>query len=184
MGIESATDLVEAAISDEKLLEGYRDGDLHSFAQLYSRYARPLYLYLRAMIRDSNEAEDAAQEIFIRLLDQDRSVTCGSVRTYLYAMARHLVVDRARRQTVRARTATCMLLVSRPNARDRNADLEDAVSQALLSLPEEQREVIILKIYANMTFAEIAALGDQSPGTVMSRYRYGLEKLARTLKKE
>ena len=57
------------------------------------------------------------------------------------------------------------------------------VGAAVLELPEDQRETVILKIYAGLTFAEIAELGGVSLATAASRYRYALEKLAESLKR-
>lgn len=107
---------------------------------------------------------------------------------YLYRAARNEALSRIRKQGVRNRAAA-ERQAAPPIVRGADGDLEAAeeaqrVSKALLGLPVEQREVVVLKIYQDMTFREIARIVGISNNTAASRYRYGLAKLKETLKED
>ena len=76
------------------------------------------------------------------------------------------------------------LLAARPSEGSAGSGAAESVSEALRALPGEQREAVLLKVYAGFTFAEISRLTALPVGTVMSRYRYALEKLGALLKQE
>jgi RNA polymerase sigma-70 factor (ECF subfamily) len=176
-----SADLSGPARSDEDLLARYQGGDLDSFGELYRRHSRPLFLYLRVLTGDSAVAEDAVHEAFMRLLDRVSTTAIDCFRTYLYAAARHIVIDHGRRSEKRKSSEPLVVLRTAGPGAERG--LAEDVSRAIASLPGDQREVVVLKVYADLTFAEIAQLTSQPPGTVMSRYRYALGKLARMLGK-
>jgi RNA polymerase sigma-70 factor, ECF subfamily len=146
-------------------------------ADLYARHAAGLYAYARAILGDPGRAEDAVQEAFARLLEQgvDR---ISSVAAFLYAVVRNGAIDEKRRASTRARSLP-YFAVATPDPAER--ELRERASAGLAALPEEQREVLVLKLYSGKTFAEIADLTGTSLDTAHSRYRYGLEKLGRLL---
>ena len=166
---------------DGDLLSHYREGDLEAAAALYDRHCRGLYLYARSLTGDAARAEDAAQEAFVRLLERDARRPPDSVQAFLYAVVRNLVRDDLRKAAVR-RKADPAMFERRPGPWPGPCS-EEEVGSAVLALPEDQRETVVLKVYAGLTFAEIAELGGVSLATAASRYRYALEKLAESLKR-
>jgi RNA polymerase sigma-70 factor, ECF subfamily len=172
----------EIRVDDGEFLSRYREGDLASAAALYDRHCRGLYLYARSLTGDASRSEDIAHEAFVRLLDRDPRRPPESVQAFLYAVVRNLVRDDLRKAAVR-RKKDPILFERRPGAWP-GPPSDEAVASALLELPEEQREIVVLKVFAGMTFAKIAEIGGIPPATAASRYRYALEKLAELLGKE
>ena len=169
-------------LDDGLLLSRYREGDLDAAAALYDRHCRGLYLYARSLTGDAARSEDVAHEAFVRLLERDPLRPPDSVQAFLYAIVRNLIRDDLRKIAVRRKTDP--LLLERRAGTWQGPCSEEEVVAAVQDLPSEQREVVVLKIYAGLTFAEIAEVGGLSLATAASRYRYALEKLAETLSKE
>jgi RNA polymerase sigma-70 factor (ECF subfamily) len=144
-------------------------------AALYRRHAGPLVFYAQSLSRDRALAEDVVQEAFLRMLDRDPA-RIESVKAFLYATVRHLVIDERRRDAARAQQPPA--LASRPSCTPVCEATLESISSALGGLPPEQREVVVLKTYAGMTLAEAARLTGVSEATATSRYRYAIEKLA------
>jgi len=156
-------------VTDAELLARYRAGNVEAFRELYQRYARALLFYARG-------DEDAVQEAFVRLLDRHDPAVSASAQAFLYTTVRNLVLDEKRKAAVRRRAVPALVRV------EPDVDPE-AVSAALDRLPDDQREAVVLKTYAGLTFEEIAKVAGAPAPTVMSRYRYALEKLASLLRK-
>jgi RNA polymerase sigma-70 factor (ECF subfamily) len=141
--------------------------------ELYRLKASELLLYGRAMGLSHGEAEDVLQETFIALLalkTTPANAVGYSVRTY-----RNRALNYRRslwRRLTRELESTRWF-----EAREIHVQGEEAAIRCLQTLPPEQREVIVLKIWHRHTFEEIAEILDLSPNTAAGRYRYGLQKL-------
>ncbi|HLK60974.1 MAG TPA: RNA polymerase sigma factor, partial [Chthonomonadaceae bacterium] len=146
-------------------------GDLEVVALLYDHYAAALYRVLTAILGTTADAEDALQEVFVRLA-QGRANRVQNLRPYLFAAARHEACNILRRK----RRERPLEEAERP-APPVDTTQAGEMQRLLLRLPLEQREVIAMKVYEEMTFAEIATIVKASPNTVASRYRYGIERL-------
>jgi len=146
--------------------------------QLYDAKAAELLLYGRALGLGESEAEDVLQETFVALLKQEKRPE--NPEHYCVRAYRNRVLNFKRglwRRVARELESARWF----ESAEVKN-DLEEAAQRALARLPVEQREVIVLKIWHEMTYDEIAATLDLSPNTVAGRYRYGMEKLKGILK--
>jgi len=176
---------LDRPVTDLELLQRYRSGDREAVGLFYRRYCRPLYLYACSLTRDPLRAEDVVQQAFVRLLELNPAAI-GRVRGLLYVIARNLIRDEQRRESASRKYYPLLETDPPAGAGDPSvgADRLEALSRALHRLPEEQREVVILKIHGDLTFAEIAETVGIPEPTAKARYRYALEKLGGLVEKE
>ncbi|HVF84487.1 MAG TPA: RNA polymerase sigma factor [Abditibacteriaceae bacterium] len=169
-------ELAEQQLVERQLVQRASEGEPDALAKLYDLYAPGLHRVLLAILSSPEDAEDALQETFVKLLD-GRMSRARDARAYLFSSARHIAFDILRR---RKREQNGVEEIAEPTTSDANHDLPEL----LCHLPVEQREVIALKVFQEMTFAEIAVIVQARPNTVASRYRYGIEKLRQWLREE
>jgi RNA polymerase sigma-70 factor, ECF subfamily len=143
----------------------------------YEKHGAALAAYACSFGLDSASAEDVVQHVFLNLLrgfgDELRSPVA-----YFYSAVRNGAINfhRARRRETSLPEGEEWLVSS---GKSREEIL--AVQQALQHLPEEQREVVFLRIWSGLTFQEIADVTEQPLNTVASRFRYALDKLRERL---
>jgi RNA polymerase sigma-70 factor (ECF subfamily) len=184
--------------SDESLMLRYRDGDVRAFEVLVSRHRKPIYNFILRFVRDQEHAEDVMQETFLRLIKSaDGYERQAKFTTWLYTIARNLCVDASRRAKHRkaasldapssadedAAPLIEMMADGQANV-DRkaiNRELAIRMRKAIDALPEEQREIFILREVSDLQFNEIAVIIGCPENTVKSRMRYALEKLREAL---
>jgi len=154
-------------------------GDRDQIEALHREHAAALERYVVRLVGDPQRAADIVQETLLRAWQRDvRDDDRGSVRAWLYTVARHLVVDEAR--SARARHE---LAAADPGPAEAEPDRVDALFDALLvgdalaSLTAEHRAVVVRAYYLRLSVAEIADALDLPPGTVKSRLHYGLRAL-------
>jgi RNA polymerase sigma-70 factor, ECF subfamily len=146
--------------------------------RLYDRKAAQMLLYGRALGLSHSEAEDVLQETFIALLKLAEAPAAPD--NYAFRAMRNRALNY--RRSLWRRVAREFESV-RWFERDLDeTPAEKAAIRCLEKLPPEQREVIVLKIWSEYTFEQIAGLLELSPNTVAGRYRYGLEKLRACMK--
>ena len=156
--------------------------------EVYREHVPPLFRFLFRLTGHEADARDLLQEIFIRLAKSPRLLDgVDAPRSYLFRMAHRLVIDRSRREKARQyyddRAWRERDAVSHPTLPDDDiAWIQKTLSSSLEALPPEQKAVVILKVWEEMTFAEIAAVLDISANTAASRYRYALDKLRTELR--
>jgi RNA polymerase sigma-70 factor, ECF subfamily len=170
-----------AAESDGILLERIGRGDQDAFEQLYRRFARPVLGMALRQLGDTGRAEDAAQETFAAVWRSARSYRAerGSASAWLYAVARHAIIDRARQR--REHVAEIPEEASDeagPAEKAEDSWLSWRVHTALEHLPERERVVIELAYWSGLSQTEIASYLDVPLGTVKTRTRTGLARLA------
>jgi RNA polymerase sigma-70 factor, ECF subfamily len=136
-----------------------------------------LLLFARRWTNCRAEAEDIVQEAFVRFWRRQDSV---QNRALLYATVRSTALDRLRSAERRARRETVAALESEPHFEPQFTTADEGqqmLAAAVERLPNEQREVVILKIWNELTFAEIGHVLEISQNTAASRYRYALAAL-------
>lgn len=145
---------------------------------LFRQYAGQLFGYALSLSRRDADAEEAVQDVFTCLV-RDPQLLAGvrNLKAYLYRAVRNRCLNRA---TVRNRELSLEETVwDFPSGEAAYEQI--AIASAVDALPEEQREVVILKIHQGFTFREIAVLLDISQNTAASRYRYAIDRLRRHL---
>ena len=169
--------------SDRELLHR---GDTRAWEMLWDRWSDRLFGYLVTMLVSRDAAEDALQETFLRLAE-NRLILADAREPLAYAF--HITATAARRlgrrggqtQTWSEEKEECLLVSKQEDALDLDADLLEALSEALFALHPDQREVVVLRVWEDRSFAEIAQILDLSPNTVASRWRYALQHLKASL---
>jgi len=145
----------------------------HDARELYERHGRKLLAYACALLRDPSAAEDVLHQVFLNVL-RGRAAIDGEPARYLFRAVRNTALNHIRGQSREVELAAAGIWLESP---DGSTETSLALQSALGTLPAEQREVVVLKIWGQLTFEEAAAVVGVSPNTVASRYRYGLEKL-------
>ena len=151
---------------------------------IWDRYAARLHVYLIGLLHSGHDAEDVLQDVLVKIAGQrDRLRTVENLQAYFFAMARNEALSLLRRRARRNKPLHPDDLWLVP-ANDRSADEDTTreVRRVLGALPEKQRAVVMLKIYQEMTFQEIADAFGISVNTAASRYRYATDKLRGLLK--
>ena len=176
-------------LEDKILLMRFKFGSQDALARIYEKHKNYLLRLSAALLRDTNTAEDVVHDVFVRFAQsQDKIKLAGSLKSYLATCvinhARNVSRAKRVRETVPLDDCCC------DAADEKNTDhwiilSEEArrISGALAQLPDEQREAVVLHLYGEMKFAEIARLQAISINTIQSRYRYGLEALRSILYK-
>jgi RNA polymerase sigma-70 factor (ECF subfamily) len=153
-------------ISDEALMLEFQGGSRPAFEQLYARYRGPLYGYFRRRLNGDQRAEDLTQETFLAVIRAAAHYQARAlVRTYLFAIAMNLLA--AERRT-RFRDSPA----GEPSPEATTCDRPEAavwVRQALEKLDESEREILMLREYEQLSYAEIADLLKLPVNTVRSR---------------
>jgi RNA polymerase sigma-70 factor (ECF subfamily) len=150
--------------------------------RLYDGHAQSLFAFLLNFTRDEADTRDLLQDIFVKLAREPKLLAgVRDERAFLIRLAHNAAIDLMRRRGARDRTkenfaAEIVSPFAPANAPDEKFFREE-LAAALAGLPEEQRAVVHLKLWEELTFEEIAAALDISPNTAASRYRYGLDKL-------
>jgi RNA polymerase sigma-70 factor, ECF subfamily len=182
--------------TDEELLALYAGGEAEAFGVLLERYRAPMFNFVARNAGDFPRAEDLTQEVFLRAIQRaDQFRGESKVSTWLYRIARNLCIDHRRRMRHRGHASLDApspgdgpslgeRLPGDTRGADRElvgGDLRARILAALEALPEDQREVFLLRQFENMAFAEIAEVVGTSENTVKSRMRYALLRLREAL---
>ncbi|MFL6537886.1 MAG: RNA polymerase sigma factor [Chthoniobacterales bacterium] len=147
----------------------------------FSEAAPGLVLFARQFVQSIADAEDIVQDAFVKFWRKQHSI---ENRALLFAAVRSIALDAIRRDARRARRELAASAeseqISAPQFETEN-DEQRALSVAVDRLPPDQREVLVMKIWNDLTFAEIAGALGISQNTAASRYRYALTSLKKSL---
>ncbi|MBV9195355.1 MAG: sigma-70 family RNA polymerase sigma factor [Solirubrobacterales bacterium] len=158
-----------------------KEGDQEAIRYLYVTYSHNIYGYVRSIVRDDHEAEDVTQHVFAKLMTtlvryDDRGVPFFA---WLLRLARNAAIDH-----LRANRLTPTETVVDPDASYRaDSDCADAVKVALATLPDEQRQVVILRHVVGLTPGEIADRMGRSEGAIHGLHHRGRRALQRELQR-
>ena len=150
--------------------------------RLYDDHAQALYAFLLNLTRNEDDPRDVLQELFIKLARQPGLLDdVREERAFLIRLAHNAAIDLMRRRGTRAKhqeqfAAETLTLFAHADDPDEQS-FRAALAEALGELPPDQRAVVHLKLWEELTFEQIAAVLEIPPNTAASRYRYGLDKL-------
>jgi RNA polymerase sigma-70 factor, ECF subfamily len=188
-----------AETSDEGLMIRFQSGDRSAFASLVRRHQGALFNFALRHLRSSPAAEEVVQDAFLRVV-QNATEFKHEARfsTWLYTIARNLCIDHMRKSALRRHPSLDEPQRAQEGegrslgeqTADKNANVERAavsvemrgrVMAAIEALPDEQREVFLMREVSNLPFKEIAEIVGVPENTVKSRMRYALERLQAAL---
>lgn len=160
--------------------------DNFELERLYDEHADALFAFLLNVTRDESDTRDLMQEVFVKLARQPAlPVNLDNERAFLIRLSHNAAIDLARRRGARAKYqgafAEDQPIFSQSGDPD-EAAFRQELDRALADLPAEQRTVVHLKLWEQMTFEQIAEALSISPNTAASRYRYGLDKMRERLR--
>jgi RNA polymerase sigma-70 factor (ECF subfamily) len=155
--------------------------------RLYDDHAQALFAFLLNFIHHEADARDVLQELFLKLARQPHWLdNVTEPRAFLIRLAHNQAVDLMRRRATRQKNyqqfAVESDMIFAPSDNPDEEGFRQRLTAALAGLPAEQRAVVYLKLWEDMTFETIATALEISPNTAASRYRYGIDKLRERLR--
>ena len=174
------------SLSDKELINGYLEGNEKAFEVLLLRHKNKIYTSIYLFVKDHDLAEDIFQEAFIKLIDTLRRGKYnheGKFLQWAMRISYNLCVDYFRRSKRRTKVSPSETfdIFDVLEVQDDNMETSiikdqtyNTIRKLVDELPAEQREVVILRHYADMSFKEIAALTRVSINTALGRMRYAL----------
>ena len=177
----------QPADTETSLIEKAQNGDRNAFGELVRRHYQGVVLVVYRMCGDTGLAEDAAQEAFMRAWENIPSYRLKSpLRNWLYRIAINAALDVLRRkpeETLEDKEARIVAdQAAGPEAVLIEKEQVALLQQALKSLPEAARSVLILREYNGLSYQEIASVLEVPVGTVMSRLNYARNRLREILR--
>ena len=180
--------------SDRELIERYQDGDVHSFELLIGRYQKQVYSYILTLVKDKQLADDVFQDTFVKVIQTIKSKGYkddGRFVQFAMRIAHNLVIDHFRKEN---RIPTVESSSEDYNYIDNVPITDHSVEQGMIVdqvhsdlhrmiafLPDEQREVLRMRIFDDMSFKDIADITNVSINTALGRMRYALINLRKMM---
>ena len=184
-----------SALSDQQLLSAYLSGDQHAISILIERHSKRVLDYIRMMVKNDELADDIYQETFIkvvRFIDDGRYTDNGKFLSWVLRIAHNQVIDYFRQtkqqnnlteadagyDILNAKKLADASIEDRMVSEQTEADLRKLVD----NLPAEQKEVVLMRYFGEMSFKEIAEQTNVSINTALGRMRYALINLRKMIK--
>ncbi|KWW27526.1 MAG: RNA polymerase sigma-70 factor, ECF subfamily [bacterium P3] len=180
--------------SDKELIERYQEGDVHSFELLIGRYQKQVYSYILTLVKDKQLADDVFQDTFVKVIQTIKSKGYkddGRFVQFAMRIAHNLVIDHFRKEN---RIPTVESSSEDYNYIDNVPITDHSVEQGMIVdqvhsdlhrmiafLPDEQREVLRMRIFDDMSFKDIADVTNVSINTALGRMRYALINLRKMM---
>jgi RNA polymerase sigma-70 factor (ECF subfamily) len=178
---------IERSLTDSELIRRTADHDAAAFELLYRRHSDRVLGVAMRRLRDRGRAEDAAQDAFAAVWRSAHSfrVERGSGTAWFYTVVRNAIIDRARRRTDEvAELPELTFDGPGPDSEAESSWVREDVHAAVAQLPERERELIALAYWQGLSQSEIAARLDLPLGTVKTRTRSALMRLADALERD
>ncbi len=173
--------------TDEEIAIACGRSSLQEFDHLYDRYARPIYAFISRRTSDRAVSEDLTSTVFLKALENIRSFhpRKGNFRTWLYRIARNVLIDHYRSQNHRQAEdiETAWDLPAEGGAEDAlHRNLRDRkVRSALAALKPLQREIVLLRIYEDLPYGEIAQITGKSEASAKMLFFRTMKELRKVL---
>lgn len=186
-----------AAISDQELIAKYLNGNEKSLEKLIFRHKRKVFAYIMMVVKDDQVADDIFQDTFIKVINTIRSGSYkeeGKFIQWVMRIAHNLIIDhfrRAKRLPLVNNSSDDFDIFETVRITDQSIEeqiiteqIHEDVRSLIELLPSEQREVLVMRHYDNMSFKEIADVTNVSINTALGRMRYALINLRKIVKEK
>ncbi len=184
----------QTALSDQQLLNNYLSGNQQAISSLLERHRKRVFDYINMLVKDRDVADDILQDTLIkviRFISEGRYVESGKFVSWVLRIAHNQVIDHFRQvksqnkinQSEAGFDIINSMRFSDPTVEDRivSQQIEDDVRRMIEFLPEEQKEVVMMRYYMNLSFKEIADQTGVSINTALGRMRYALINLRKLI---
>ncbi len=179
-------------LDDKDLIARYRKGDVSALDVLVQRYRRQLFGYILSMSVSASDADEIFQEAWLKVIKKIRLYRHNNFLGWLIRITHNVIIDKIRRKKPNISmdaehndggSLASVLPDDGPAPADdiQNRDLANAISSAVSMLPDEQKEVFILRTKMEISFKEIAKIQKTSINTSLARMQYALSKLREPL---
>jgi RNA polymerase sigma factor (sigma-70 family) len=185
------------SISDYELIMRFVKGEQSCFEQLIHRHKTKVFAYISLYIRDQALAEDIFQDTFLKVMQSVKTgkyADNGKFLSWVMRIAHNLIIDHFRRikqmNTISNDNYESDIFNSKRFAEDNVEDnmikrqIQKDIRKMISHLPDDQREVVILRHYSGLSFKEIADITGVSINTALGRMRYALINLRRTMEEK
>lgn len=179
-------------LTDRELVEAYANGNNEAFDILLERHKQKVYSYIFHIVKNKELADDIFQETFVKVIvtiKQGRYTERNKFSAWLTRIAHNLIIDSFRQDRVENTVSSDEEntdLLNRRDLCDGNIEddlvsiqLNEDIRALVMSLPEPQREVVVLRFYRDMSFKEIAETTGVSINTALGRMRYAILNIRR-----
>ena len=189
---------MKSSLSDEDLVRGTLGGEEDAFSQLYDRYWQPIYATAYRIIQNSEEAQDATQEIFLKLYRSVRTYDSRQSKfsTWLYRLATNHAIDywRARRRRAESQMPgaeeekavqdyALVEAIHSPYGQVKGREEVDEIRRCVDMLPDLQKKVFVLRYFQELKLEEIAEMEECSLGTVKTSLFRATQAVRRRLRR-
>jgi len=184
-------------ITDYELIQKFIKGEQSSFEEIIRRHKSKVYAYISLYIRDQALVEDIFQDTFLKVIQSVKAgkyYDNGKFLSWVMRIAHNLIIDHFRRlkqmNVISNDDYESDLFNSKklsdPNVEDQivNVQIRKDVRKLIGHLPDDQREVVILRHYAGLSFKEIADITDVSINTALGRMRYALINMRKLIEEK
>ena len=175
-------------VNDVLLIWRFKCGSKEAFEAIYDKYADGMVTLAKSLLGDKNKAEDVVQDVFVSFAENiDKLKIRRSLKSYLLTSAANRVRDlfrRSGREIIDGDAIGAAVVEKTAEQQAMQAEEIGMLRSAIVELPYEQREAVILRAKGGVTFRAIAELQNVSIKTAISRYRYGIDKLRSMLNYE
>lgn len=184
-----------SALSDQQLLSAYLSGDKDAISILIERHSKRVLDYIRMMVKNNEVADDIYQETFIkvvRFIDDGRYTDNGKFLSWVLRIAHNQVIDhfrQAKQQNNLSESDAGYDILNMKRFADTTVEdrmvseqIENDLRKLVDNLPEEQKEVVMMRYFGDLSFKEIAEQTNVSINTSLGRMRYALINLRKMIK--
>lgn len=172
------------SINDNVIIDTLKESPERGFRILMMKYQEPLYWHIRRLVVSHDDAQDAAQETFVRIyrsFDQYRG-DC-SFRSWIYRIATNealRLISKRRQEVVSLESAaTGVQFIAGDNYIDYDDKVAVKLQKAILTLPPKQQLAFNLRYYDELSFKEIARIADSTPSSIKANYHFAKEKIVK-----
>ena len=172
------------SINDNGIIDTLKESPERGFRMLMMKYQEPLYWHIRRLVVSHDDAQDAAQETFVRIyrsFDQYRG-DC-SFRSWIYRIATNEAlrfISKRRQEVVSLESAaTGVQFIAGDNYIDYDDKVAVKLQKAILTLPPKQQLAFNLRYYDELAFDEIARIADSTPSSIKASYHVAKEKIVK-----